>query len=109
MALDCSGCGNHAENEVNREQAKAILANIELIRHFAENGDIGHRAPNCKGEMMPISIAKGIGLGGLKPDGSTFYLMLKPKYKFNNHTQKMERVMRYLPEVPTENDVIYCK
>jgi hypothetical protein len=101
--------GNNAEDDVNRDQCKAILANLDLIRHFADNGDIGHRAPNCRGEIMPISIAKGIGLGGIKPDGSTFYLRLKPKYKFNNHTQKMERVMRHWPEVPTENDVIYCK
>jgi len=93
---------------MNREQCRAILANLDLIRHFAENGDIGHRAPNCHGEMMQISIAKGIGLGGLKEDGSTWYLKLKPRYRFNNTTQKMERIMRYWPEVPTESDVIYC-
>ena len=94
---------------MNREQCKAILANLDLIRHFAENGDVGHRAPNCHGEMMPISIARGIGLGGLKPNGSTWYLRLKPRYKLNPTTKQWERVMRHWPEVPTEADVIYCE
>lgn len=94
---------------MNRDHCKAILANIELIRHYAEGGDIGHQAPNCVGEMMPISIAKGIGLGGLKPDGSTWYLMLKPKYKLNTNTKRMERVMRHFPEQPKPEEIIRCK
>jgi hypothetical protein len=94
---------------MNRDQCKAIIANIELIRHFAEGGDIGHQAPNCAGEMMPISISRGVGLSGLKPDGSTWYLMLKPKYKFNSITKKMERVMRIWPEHPMAEEIIRCK
>lgn len=43
---------------MNRDHCKAILANLDLIRHFAEGGDIGHRAPNCDGDMMPISCAR---------------------------------------------------
>jgi len=94
---------------MNRDHCKAILANIELIRHFAEGGDIGHQAPNCSGEMMPISVAKSIGLSGLKPDGSTWYLMLKPRYKFNSATQKMERVLRHWPEQPKAEEIIRCR
>lgn len=94
---------------MNRDQCKAILANLELIRHFAEGGDIGHQAPNCAGEMMPISVAKGIGLGGLKPDGSTWYLMLKPRYKFNPATRMMERVPRHWPEAPKPEEIIRCR
>ena len=94
---------------MNRDNCKAILANLELIKHFAEGGDIGHQAPNCAGEMMPIACAKGIGLGGLKPDGSTWYLMLKPKYKYNMTTKSMDRIYRYWPEVPSADDVIKCK
>ncbi len=94
---------------MNRDNCKAILANLELIQHFADGGDIGHQAPNCAGEMMPISIAKGIGLQGLKPDGSTWYLMLKPRYKFNTRTKVMDRIVRNWPERPSDDEVIKCK
>lgn len=94
---------------MNRDQCKAILANIELIKHFAVGGDIGHQAPNCAGEMMPISIAKGIGLSGLKPDGSTWYLMLKPRYRYNAETKIMERLIRHWPQTPSSDEVIKCK
>ena len=94
---------------MNRDHCKAILANLDLIRHFAEGGDIGHRAPNCHGDMMPISCARGIGLGGLKPDGSTWYLRLKPRYRMNQQSRVMERIMWEWPAVPKDSDVIYCE
>jgi len=93
---------------MNREQCQAILAHLDLIRHFAEGGDIGHRAPNCAGEMMPIHVARGIGLSGLKPDGSTWYLRLKPRYRYDNRTKSMVRVPRSAPERPTMSEVILC-
>lgn len=94
---------------MNRDHCKAILANLELIKHFAEGGDIGHQAPNCAGEMMPIAVARGIGLGGLKPDGSTWYLMLRPRYKYNTETKAMERIIRCWPQVPSVDDIIRCE
>lgn len=94
---------------MNREQCKAILANLDLIRHFAEGGDIGHRAPDCSGKMMPIHVARGIGLQGLHVDGGTYYLKLKPKYRVNNVTKGFDRVPWCWPSVPKDSDVIYCE
>ena len=93
---------------MNREHCQAILKHIELITHFANGGDIGHQAPDCKGEMMPIHGAKGLGLGGLHKDGSTFYLMLKPRYKYNQRTKTMERVQRYFGSKINDDEVIRC-
>ena len=94
---------------MNREQCKAIMMHIELIKHFAEGGDIGHQAPDCTGKMMSIWPAKGIGLQGLRSDGGTYYLMLKPKYKYNNYTKQMDRITRCWPETVSPDDVIKCK
>lgn len=92
---------------MNRENCKAILANIELIRHFADGGDIGHQAKNCAGEEMPIHIAKGIGLGSIHPDGSTYYVRLKPHYVMSPDGTPI-RISRAWPETAKKSDVILC-
>lgn len=94
---------------MNREQCKALLVHIELIKHFAEGGDIGHQAPNCIGKMMPIAVARGINISALRTDGGTYYLMLKPKYKYNTVTKSMDRLVRSWPEVPHSDEIIKCR
>lgn len=36
---------------MTREQARAILQNIDLIRHYADGGDVGNRIIDYKGMM----------------------------------------------------------
>jgi hypothetical protein len=95
--------------DMNRLQCQSILNSLELIRHFAAGGDIGHRAPDCTGKMMPIYPAKSIGLGSIRPDGSSWYLMLKPKYKYNSVTKTMDRIERKYPDFISDDEVIACK
>jgi hypothetical protein len=93
---------------MNQEHCKAILSHIQLITHYANGGDVGHRAPNCKGDMMPIHPSRSINLNGLRPDGATFYLMLKPKYRLNKNTKRMERVERTFNEFISDSEIIQC-
>lgn len=65
---------------MNRDQARAILQNIDLIRHYAEGGDVGHRLIDCKGNPVRICPTKSINLSGLYPDRNCLYVRVKPRF-----------------------------
>lgn len=90
---------------MNREQAKAIVAHIDLIRHFAEGGDVGHRLIDCYGHQVAIYPTHRINLGGLHVDG-TYYVRVKPKLVWDRLLQKHVRKQRYYPETIPANEVL---
>lgn len=79
---------------MNREQCQAILENLDLIRHFAQGGDIGHRLHDYRGVFVKLYPAKKINLGNLHPGAGTTYVKLKPKLRFNTRYGAWERVER---------------
>lgn len=90
---------------MNREQCQAILENIDLIRHFAEGGDVGHRLHDYRGVFVKIYPAKGVMVGNLHPGGTT-YVKLKPKLRFNKHIGVWERVERTFYDDIGEHEVL---
>lgn len=55
---------------MTRDQAKAIIANIDLIRHFADGGDIGHRTYTCDGKFLGINPTRKIGTSDQRVEGA---------------------------------------
>ncbi len=90
---------------MNREQCRALLENIDLIRHFAEGGDVGHRLHDYRGVFVKIYPAKGVMVGNLHPGGTT-YVKLKPKLRFNKHIGVWERVERTFDDDIGEHEVL---
>jgi hypothetical protein len=90
---------------VTRDQARAILANIDLIRHFAEGGDIGHRLFNCNGKFVYTSPTEKIVLSNMRPDKLTSYVRVKPKMKWNADLQMYERAQRHWPTKIKEAEI----
>lgn len=76
---------------MNREQAKAILANIELIRHFANGGEIGYMRSNGRGEYIGTTLERSIVVSHLHahPD-LTRYVRLKPRMVYSQVTGRCE-------------------
>lgn len=91
---------------MTRDQARAILANLDLIRHYAAGGDIGHRMINYRGEFLHTDVARHIVLGNLSTDGSHRYVMVKPKYRMDPETGGPVRVERCWPEKIQEGEII---
>ena len=91
---------------MTRNQARAILANIELIRHFAEGGDIGHRLIKCHGEHVYTSPTSKITLSNLRSDRLTGYVRVKSKYRWNPVLRLYERAERAWPERIKESEII---
>lgn len=92
---------------MNREQARAILAHIDLIRHFAKGGDIGHRHINCKGDLVRISPTDKILLSGMQAD-STFYVKVKARYETSKESGKPIRIRRCWTQEIYEHEIIPC-
>ncbi len=90
---------------MNREQCQAILENLDLIRHYAEGGDIGHRLHDYRGVFVKIYRAKKINIGNMHPGGTT-YVKLKPKLRFNKHLNAWERVERTFYDHIGESEVL---
>lgn len=65
---------------MTREQARALLLNIDLIRHYAQNGDVGHRLIDFRGNQIRICPARSINLSGLHPDRMCLYVAVKPRF-----------------------------
>lgn len=78
---------------MTREQAQAILENIDIIRHYANGGDIGFRLHNYKGEYLGIHVSNKINLCNLRP-GVTNLVMLKPRLRVSSEPQCINRVIR---------------
>ena len=58
---------------MTREQARAILAHIDLIKHFAEGGDIGLRLHTHRGEYVHTVPQRHIVLGNLREEGTKLF------------------------------------
>ena len=69
---------------MTREQARAILKNIDLIRHYADGGDVGHRLIDCTGKQLRICPAKSVILSNLHPDKHCLYVIVKPRLVMRN-------------------------
>lgn len=91
---------------MTRDQAKAILANLDLIKHFAQGGDIGHRGYTWNGEPLDIKPASKITLGNLKPCRDRYYVKVKAKFAWNPVLKIHERQQRCWPERIDEHEVI---
>jgi hypothetical protein len=91
---------------MTRDQAKAILANLDLIRHFADGGDIGHRLINCHGEFVYTSPTDKITLSNLRSDRMTGYVRVKTKLVWNSTCGMWERKKRAWPERIPESEII---
>ena len=90
---------------MTRDQAKAILQNLDLIRHFANGGDLGHRLFNCKGEFVYTSPTQKIVLSNLRADKLTGYVRVKPRMAWNAETGIYERKPRYWPTKIKEAEI----
>lgn len=90
---------------MNRDQARGLLANLDILRHFAEGGDIGHRLINYKGELVRITPTDKLNLSGIS-SVSTYYVKVKVKLRWNSNLQCYERVRRCFTEAISENEVI---
>lgn len=67
---------------MTREQARAILAHLDLIRHFANGGEVGLRLHDYKGKFVQTYRAKHIVLSNLRENGTNL-VKLKTRYVFN--------------------------
>lgn len=67
---------------MTREQARAILAHLDLIRHFADGGELGLRLRTHKGTFVKTVRQKHIVLGNLRVDGTNL-VKVKSRYVFN--------------------------
>lgn len=94
---------------MNRDHARAIMANIELIRHFAEGGDVGHRKINCAGEYLWTNPTNKIVLGNLSTDGTGNYVRLKAKYSWNPVLCTFERIERSTTSRVAESEIMPCR
>ena len=90
---------------MTREQAQAILENIDIIRHYANGGDIGFRAHNYKGEYLGIRVSNKINLCNLHP-GGTGLVMLKPRLRVSAEPQSISRIVRSWYTKVEENEVL---
>ncbi len=91
---------------MNREQAKGIVANFDLIKHFAEGGEVGHRLIDCHGKQLYISPAKGIGLGGISPYGNCLYVKVKARYRWDPYLNAYVHAPRHWPERIRESEIL---
>lgn len=96
---------------MNRKTAQAIMANLPIIEHFANGGDLGFRLINCKGEFCYTSPAHKITLSVLREDRLSGYVRVKPKYKLNKETGAYERVTRHWPTTIADSEILddLCK
>lgn len=91
---------------MTRDQAKAILKNIDLIRHFAEGGEIAHRLINCSGQQVAIYPTNKIVLTNMSPTDHCLYVMIKKRLRWNAQFQCYEHVPRYFPTKVKANEII---
>lgn len=91
---------------MTRDQAKAIMQNIDLVRHFAEGGEIAFRAFNHAGEAVAIWPAKGINITNMMPDKHCLYVKAKARMVWNAAIKNYEHVPRSYPTKLTEAELI---
>ena len=68
---------------MTREQAQAIIAHLDLIRHFADGGDIAHKLIDCNGNHVRTTVCRNIVLSNLRPD-HTNYVRVKARITYEN-------------------------
>lgn len=90
---------------MNRDQAKAIIANLDIVKHFAEGGDLGYRLYTYDGELICISPTDKIILSNITPM-STHYVKVKTKYRWNPIFNRHERVQRCSFDCIDENELM---
>jgi hypothetical protein len=90
---------------MTREQARAILAHIDLIKHFAEGGDIGLRLHTHRGEYVHTVPQRHIVLGNLREEGTNL-VRVKPRFTYNTKFGVHERSPRSWPETIPESHII---
>lgn len=90
---------------MNRKQAKGLIANLDILRHFAEGGDIGHRLFDYKGNMVKICPTDKLNLSNISII-STNYVKVKQKIRWNPILKCHERVSRHWHESIDENEII---
>lgn len=65
---------------MTREQARALLMHLDLVRHYADGGDVGHRLIDANGKTHGIYVSRGLNLSSLSPDRQCLYVALRPRY-----------------------------
>lgn len=91
---------------MNREQAQAILDNIDLIRHFAEGGEIGHRLHDYTGEQVRICPTNKILLSNIERHGLTNYCKVKKRLVYDRELRCYVHRPRCWTENISEREVI---
>lgn len=89
---------------MTREQARAILAHLDLIRHYAEGGDVGLRMHDYRGTFLYTAPVRHICLTNMRED-STQLVRLKPKLAWNKTLGAYERKERAWPEKVSEQEI----
>lgn len=90
---------------MTRDQAKAILAHLDLIRHYAEGGDIGLRLHNYQGEFIKTVPQRHLVLSNLREDWTNL-VRVKPRFVYNSTFGIHERSPRCLSEAIPESHII---
>lgn len=90
---------------MNRKQATAILANLELLKHFAAGGDIGFRLYDYTGKYVRTYPTHKLNLGSLHEKG-TQYVRLKSKLRYDPALGAHVRVERSKLDPVQESEVI---
>lgn len=83
---------------MTRDQAKAIMQNIDLIRHFAQGGEIGHRLIDASGNQVAIYPSNKIVLTNMSPSKHCLYVKVKTRLRWDKAIQGYVRAPRYWPE-----------
>lgn len=90
---------------MNREQAKALLENADILRHFADGGDLGFRLFDYRGVLVKTVPVDSLNLSGISKV-STHYVMVKARLRWDANLQCYERVRRCWTETIDENEII---
>lgn len=91
---------------MTRDQARAILKHIDLIRHFANGGEIGHRLYDYTGKQVCINPTNKILLSNITTGGLTNYCKVKWRIVFDRALQRYVNNPRHWPERIKESEVM---
>ena len=91
---------------MNRAQARAILDNLDLIQHFADGGEIGHRMHDYTGTQVAIYPTQKILLSNIESGGLTNYCKVKKRLTISPASGAVIWKPRYWPEKISEREII---
>ena len=91
---------------MNRAHARAILDHLDLIRHFAEGGEIGHRLCDYTGAQVAIYPTQKILLSNIETGGLTNYCKVKKRLRYSRARDCWDHAPRYWPEKISETEVL---